>query len=80
MGGRSVGIVRSQTQATTSRSLYDENDNDFYTESANSTNSKSHSREPLIRKLFSASNSQPNNRSNDSKELEIQWTAGRKQM
>jgi hypothetical protein len=48
IGGRSVSIVHSQTEATTFRSLYDENDNDSDTESANSTNGKFHSREPLI--------------------------------
>jgi hypothetical protein len=45
--------------------------NDSDIESASSTNSKSHSREPLPQKLFSASNSQPNNRSNDSKDGRI---------
>jgi hypothetical protein len=45
--------------------------NDSGMESANSTNSKSHSREPLNQKLFSASSSQPNNRSNDSKDGKI---------
>jgi hypothetical protein len=65
---RAVGIVHSQTQATTFRSLYDENDNDSDTESANS---KSHSREPLTHKLFSESNAQPNNRCNESKDGRI---------
>jgi hypothetical protein len=62
------------------RSLYDEYYNDSDTESSNSTNSKSHSGEPLIKKLFSAS--QPNNSRNDFKDgrIQIQWRAGRKQM
>jgi hypothetical protein len=59
------------TQTTTFRSLYDENDDDSDTESANSTNSKSHSREPLTQELFSGSNSQPNNRSNGSEDVRI---------
>jgi hypothetical protein len=68
-GGCSVGIVCSQTQATTFSSLY-ENDNDS-DRKANSTSSKSHSREPLTQELFSGSNSQPNNRSNNSEDGRI---------
>jgi hypothetical protein len=41
------------------------------TESANSKNSKSHPSEPLTQELFSGSNSQPDNRSNDSEDGRI---------
>jgi hypothetical protein len=41
------------------------------TESANNTNRKSKSREPLTQELFSGSNSQTNNRSNDSEDGRI---------
>jgi hypothetical protein len=61
-------MVRSQTQATAFRRLYDKNDNDSDTESANS---KSHSRQTLTQKLFSGSNSKPNTRSNDSEDGRI---------
>jgi hypothetical protein len=47
---------------------YNENDNDSDIQSADSTNSKSLSIQPLTQKLFSGSNSQPNNRSKVSKD------------
>jgi hypothetical protein len=49
-------------------SLQVDNYNDSDIESANRTNSKSHSSEPLTQKLFSVSNSQPDSRSNDTKD------------
>jgi hypothetical protein len=57
------------------KSLYDENDDDSDTQS---TNSKSHSREPLTQELFSGSSSQPNNRSNDSEDGRIRNSVDRR--